>query len=150
MGVSKEMLNMRWMRKTIGLVSLGSILGLGSLALAERVALPQQQPVSLQFIASLFQMLQEVSPEQAEKDKDFDRSLRSLLTKAQSLQHDYHRAEQAGLRRENDRLALQKEGEVILDEALNQTEVYLQEVIKNLKDHRAEIKNKLLPQNKPQ
>ena len=126
------------------------ILGLSSLALAERVALPQQQPVSLQFIASLFQMLQEVSPDQAEKDKEFDSSLRSLLTKAQSLQHDYHRAEQAGMRRENDRIALQKEGEVILDQALNQTEVYLQEVIKNLKDHRAEIKNKLLPQNKPQ
>ena len=131
------------------LVLLTMLLSLGTFVFAERVALPQQQPVSLQFIASLFQMLQDVSPEQAEKDKDFDRRLRALLAKAQSLQHDYHRAEQGGMRRENDRLALQKEGEVILDDALDQTEVYLQEVIKNLKEHRAEIKNKLLPQDKP-
>jgi hypothetical protein len=116
---------------------------------AERETLPQQQPVSLQFMASLFQALQEISPDQAEKDRDFDRRLRALLAKAQSLQHDYHRAEQGGMRKENERLSLQKEGEAILDDAFNQTEDYLADVLKNLKLHREDLKVKLLPQKKP-
>lgn len=112
---------------------------------AERPAISQETPVSLQFVSKLFVLLREVSPEQADSDKDFERELRQLLVKAKSLQADYHKAEQGGMRQQPKKAVLRRDGAKIVDEALLRTETYLEQVLKNLQQHRGAIREKLLP-----
>jgi hypothetical protein len=118
---------------------------LGALALwAERAPTRQETPVSLQFVAKLFGHLREVAPQQEANDKNFEKELRALLTKAKSLQTDFHRAEQGGMRQEGKKEMLRADGKKLVLEALTKTEDYLVQVLANLKAHRSELSEKLL------
>jgi hypothetical protein len=117
----------------------------GALALwAERAPTRQETPVSLQFVAKLFGHLREVAPQQEANDKNFEKELRALLTKAKSLQTDFHRAEQGGMRQEGKKEMLRADGKKLVLEALTKTEDYLVQVLANLKAHRSELSEKLL------
>ena len=72
-------------------------------AWAERPTLTQEQSISLQFVARLFSLLQEVSPEQSKLDREFEGTLREVLAKAQSIRNDLHRAKQGGMFKQNQR-----------------------------------------------
>jgi hypothetical protein len=126
------------------------VLALLGTSWAERPAFSQQQSISLQFVARLFSLLQESSPEPSDLDARFETRLRVLLSKAQSLQHDLHRAEQGGMRKENERKDLEKKGKDLVEEALMETERYLETLVKNLKDHRSDMIQRLYSASREQ
>ena len=128
-------------------ISVPCVILLGTLALwAERSPTRQETPVSLQFVAKLFGHLREVAPQQEENDREFDKELRTLLTKAKSLQSEFHRAEQGGMRQQGKRDDLRADGKELVLEALSKTEDYLAQVLVNLKSHRSDLAEKLLPE----
>jgi hypothetical protein len=120
---------------------------LSGLALwAERTPTRQETPVSLQFVAKLFGHLREVAPQQEANDRQFEKELRALLTKAKSLQTEFHRAEQGGMRQEGKKKKLRGDGKKLVMDALSKTEDYLVQVLENLKAHRSDLAEKLLPE----
>jgi DNA-binding NtrC family response regulator len=116
--------------------------------MASSGAVRQEIPVSLQFVSKLFHELREVAPSQVARDEKFEAELRSLMTRAKSLQSEFHRAEQGGMRATDKRKRLENEGRRLIEEALKKTEGYLESVLLNLKSHRSSLAKKLLPPRK--
>jgi len=124
-------------------------MAMGGLCLkADSEAIPMENRVSLQFIVKLLEILKSVSPEQEQAFADYDKQLRTMLMDARQLQREHHLAEQRGLRGSEEVAKTHQEGQVLLENALVRTEVYLESLLKSLKQHREEIKLSLLP--KPQ
>ncbi len=103
-----------------------------------------QQDKKLLFMSNLFTLLQECSAEQRQLDRSFEFELDVMLRKAVTLQRELHAAEQGGLKRENERMTLEKHGRELADEALRGTEDYLEALLDNLRRNRSELSARLL------
>lgn len=106
-----------------------------------------EERLSLQFIIKTLETLHKVSPDQEKAFIEYDKSLKSILMDARSLQRNHHLAEQKGLRGQEDRIKTEKEGEILLDQALEKTETYLQQLVDALKKQRQGIKKSLMPKS---
>lgn len=109
--------------------------------------LKMEERLSLQFIVKTLETLHKVSPSQEEAFANYDKVLKSLLMDARALQREHHLAEQKGLRGQEEKLKAEKQGEVLLDQALEKTEQYLQQLVDGLKKHRQDIKKSLMPKS---
>lgn len=127
---------------SFGLCWISLCLGIGA------ESLKMEERLSLQFIVKTLETLQKVSPAQEEAFVEYDKTLKSILMDARALQREHHLAEQKGLRGQEDKIKTEKQGEVLLDQALEQTELYLQQLVNALKKHRKAIKDSLMPKPK--
>lgn len=103
-----------------------------------------QQDKKLLFMFNLFTLLQESSAEQRQLDRSFEMELDVMLKKAVSLQHQLHAAEQGGLKKQNERLVLEKRGQELAEDVLRGTEDYLEALLDNLRRNRSELSARLL------
>ena len=107
-----------------------------------------ENQLSLQYMLKMLDVMRDVAPEQEKAFAKFDKNLKMFLMDARALQRDYHLAEQKGLRGKEDRDKTYAKGLELLEKTISETELYLETLLKGLKDHRAQIKDTLLPKPK--
>lgn len=108
-------------------------------------AIKMENQLSLQFMAKMLELLKDASPEQSKAYDTYNENLKKLLMDARAIQREHHLAEQRGLRGQNDSEKAHDKGLVLLEDAISETEQYLEMLLKGLKEHREAIKTSLIP-----
>lgn len=114
---------------------------------ADTQAIKMQNQVSTQFMMELLRVLHKVSPEQEVSFKEYDQKMYELLKLAKKIDMKFNRSQRKGSSL-SDKKALRKEGEILLEKALNETEVFLKGLSNGIHKHRKDIIESLLPESK--